>query len=102
MALAFHPQGGYLYVANAEGKELISYRLDGVSGKLTELGKIPLSLVPNKLVSEPSGQYLYGLVEKHKQLLRFALDGKTGLVKPLQAVELDYVPHALSISASVH
>jgi 6-phosphogluconolactonase len=102
VAVAVHPRGGFVYVADAGTSTLRQFRLDADSGALQPVGKaVALAAVPAALHIEPSGRFAYVTYAAKTGLTRFEIDPASGrLVRP-QALLDGVDAAALAVSAVI-
>jgi len=70
-----------IYSADLNGDSVWTHKVDGPTGVVTELGRLPVPAGshPRHLAAHPNGTYLYVLMEAANRLTTYSLDAKTGL-----------------------
>lgn len=91
--LAFHPDGGHLYVLNELAPTITPCRWDADSGDLRPLGEMGVltgapaaDAYPSELVVSPDGRFLWTATRGQDVLSAFALDTAAGTTRLLTTV----------------
>lgn len=78
-----------VYVSNAESREIYIMRLDTGSGRLTIVGKEPLSGSVMPMAVSPDRRYLYASIRSVPySLSAFSIDPRSGMLDPVQTTSL--------------
>lgn len=84
------PSNRFVFSANLGADQILQYRFDAASGKLSEndpaLIKTEAGEGPRHMAFSPDGRFLYVLSELKGDLLQFAIDPKTGTLRQTAAV----------------
>jgi len=77
-----HPSGKFLYASNRSDDSIAMFRLDPVTGKLTNIGYQRESLqFPRFFAVDPSGQWMVVASQDSAQILMHRIDQVTGLLE---------------------
>ena len=86
-ALAIHPSGRFVYVANADASGTIqtfSVTTTGVqAGSLISAGSTPTGSTPTSVAIDPTGSFLYTTNGSSNDISGFSVDETTGALTPL-------------------
>jgi 6-phosphogluconolactonase len=78
-----HPSGKFLYGSNRGHDTIVSYAIDGRTGKLTLLGHASTQgKIPRSFGIDPSGQWLLAGNQNSDTVVVFSIDAKTGRLTP--------------------
>ncbi len=84
------PSNQFGLVADLGIDQIVVYRFDSTTGKLTPndppAAKTPPGTGPRHLVFHPNGKWLYGIAELANQVMAFHWDGGKGTLTPFQSV----------------
>lgn len=99
VAVAVHPRGGIVYVADAGSSTLRQFHFDADSGELTPEGEpVALSAVPAALDIDPSGRFAYVRYADKPGLTRFTLNAKSGRLETPRDLLDGVLPKSLAIT----
>jgi 6-phosphogluconolactonase len=74
-----HPSGKFLYGSNRGHNSIVSYAIDGKSGKLTRVGHAPTQgKIPRSFGIDPSGRWLLAANQDSDTVVVFKIDASTG------------------------
>lgn len=97
-AVAAHPNGEFVYVANETSDTVGLYRLDPTTGELTHGGDFATGDAPSSVVFDHDGCHAYVLSRVDATVETFAIEATTGaLSSSAAAVVLDGGPQALRL-----
>lgn len=84
----FSPDGRYLLAADLGIDQVLTYRLDGATGKLSlaDTAQLAAGAGPRHLVFHPNGRYLFVLNEINSTITSFGYDATRGALTPLDSV----------------
>ena len=86
------PTNKYALVADLGTDEIVVYKFDDDTGKLTfgdgsAGAKVPPGMGPRHLVFHPNGKWVYGIAELANEVMAFNWDGKKGVLTQFQSVK---------------
>jgi 6-phosphogluconolactonase len=82
--IAVHPNGKFLYASNREHDSIAIFAIDGGTGKLTPVDRVPARVkTPRAFVIDPTGGFLLAAGQDSSTMAEFRLDTKTGKLTPL-------------------
>jgi 6-phosphogluconolactonase len=102
--LAFHPNGGFLYLLNETDATLVAYAVDTGSGTLAELERV--ASLPSDFVGKPSaadlhvtpdGRFLYASERATSTLVGFRIDAAKGTLSLLGRFPTETTPRGFAI-----
>ncbi|MCK6447534.1 MAG: lactonase family protein [Planctomycetes bacterium] len=97
-AIAAHPSGEFVYVANEGSNSIGLYRLDSSTGELAHGGDFATGAAPASVVFDDGGCHAYVLCRVAASVETFAIDATTGALAASAApVVLDGGPQALRL-----
>ena len=74
-----HPSGKFLYGSNRGHDSIVSYAIDGKSGKLTRVGHTPTQgKIPRSFGIDPGGRWLLAANQNSDNVVVFKIDPSTG------------------------
>lgn len=76
-AMAIHPSGSFMYVTTYNRSELLSFRIDPLTGMLSVIARFSLPAYPNTVVASPDGRALMVGTDAGYQL--YSIDESTGI-----------------------
>lgn len=79
--------GTMVFVSSPKDKEIIAYRFDESSAKLTELARTPAGGEPAALTTSPDGRFLFASLRPEGRLTSFRLEPSTGKLRKLSDVD---------------
>jgi 6-phosphogluconolactonase len=103
-----HPDNRCVYVAAASGDEMLQFRFDPDSGRLSPLDaplRLPELTRPRHLAFHPSAPLLYCITESHALIEVYAIDSATGRLTPMPKLGSRLPPAADSeytVAADLH
>ena len=84
------PSNRFALAADLGMDEILVYKLDAASGKLTPndppFARVPGGMGPRHLAFHPNGKWLYGIAEMGNQVMAFNWDGAKGALTQFQSV----------------
>ncbi|MBM80497.1 MAG: 6-phosphogluconolactonase [Planctomycetaceae bacterium] len=84
------PKNGFVYAADLGTDQVLSYRLDAKSSKLTvnsqPFEKTPAGAGPRHLTFHPNGKFMYVVNELTNSVTRFDYNAKSGHLKQLETI----------------
>lgn len=85
------PSNKFALAADLGTDEIVIYRLDATTGKLTlgdgAKGKVPPGMGPRHIVFHPNGKWLYVIAELGNEVMAFNWDGEKGSISQFQSVK---------------
>jgi 6-phosphogluconolactonase len=75
------PNGKFLYMTERTSNSLATFSVDGASGKLTYLGRMPTEKQPRGFAIDPKGRFLVVSGEKSDTISAYAMDEASGALK---------------------
>lgn len=88
-ALAAHPDGQTLYVANINGTSVSVFRIDPTTGALILIQTAPTGGDPHDVAVHPNGQFLYTADASFNQVSRFPINANGTLVASATTTRVD-------------
>jgi 6-phosphogluconolactonase len=81
--IAVHPNGRFLYASNREHNSIAIFGIDGATGKLTAVDRVPARVrTPRNFAIDPSGRFLLAAGQDSSTIAVFGLDPRTGALTP--------------------
>jgi 6-phosphogluconolactonase len=77
------PDGRFLFASERRSSTLSSFAVDGTSGALTCLARIPTEAEPRGFALSPDGRYLVAVGQASHRLSRYAIDRQSGSLTKL-------------------
>ncbi|HET7883003.1 MAG TPA: lactonase family protein [Acetobacteraceae bacterium] len=94
--IAVHPSGKFLYGSNRGAQNIVGYRIDPATGKLSVIGFANQGVnFPRNFVIDPSGKWLYVANQKADTIVQFAINQETGELTPTSQVTQSITPVAM-------
>jgi 6-phosphogluconolactonase len=82
--IAVHPNGKFLYVSNRGDDSIALFAIDGASGRLTPIGRVPTEgQTPRNFAFDPSGRWIIATNHGSNNAVVFRVDGTTGGLTPV-------------------
>lgn len=79
-----HPSGEFLYVSNRGHNSIASYKIEGNTGKLSQIEFTSSSgKTPRNFAIAPNGNYLYVANQDSNSIVTFKIDAETGKLNPI-------------------
>jgi len=101
VAIAFDPQGQFLFTADSNSNAVSVLRFDSTTGVLTPVPGSPFSAgagtKPSALAVEPDGQYLYVAEAQANGVARFRIDRTSGSITLVDSVVTGRSPFGIVI-----
>lgn len=93
-AIAIHPSGKFVYVANEESSSISAMSIDAVTGRLTLVGRpTDTGWLPRSIAIHPTGRFLYVAGVRSHSILTYAIDSTTGALSFVHEAEDHDVPY---------
>jgi 6-phosphogluconolactonase (cycloisomerase 2 family) len=87
VAMALHPSGAFLYVANAGSNDVAAFSVSGSNGQLTFLGpNVPAGVSPSAITIDPRGQFVYVCDALSNDVFSYAINAQNGMLMPIFSV----------------
>jgi len=103
------PTNKYGLVADLGMDQIVVYRFDAKTGKLTPndppFAKVPGGMGPRHLVFHPNGKWVYGIAELANEVMAFKWDGAKGSLTQFQSVKTladDFKDPSTAAEIAVH
>jgi 6-phosphogluconolactonase len=81
--IAMHPSGKFLYTSNRGDDSIAAFAIDGATGKLTFLQRVPSGgKTPRNFAIDPEGKRLLAANEESGNIVEFNIDAATGQLTP--------------------
>ena len=77
--------GRFLYVVNSRGHSLTGYSVDAQTGAPTQIGVLPVGMLPIQAEIDPTGRFLYVCVSGEDKVLGYVVDEDSGALTALGA-----------------
>lgn len=85
--IAVHPSGRFLYGSNRGAQNIVAYRIDPASGRLSLIGFAGQGVnFPRNFAIDPQGRWLYVANQKGDSIVQFRIDPGTGALEPTGGV----------------
>lgn len=103
--LRFSRDGRLMYATTEAGGQVVSFAVDPVSGRLTELRRtamMPPSHTGRASAADlhltPDGRFLYATERALNRIVAYRVDGVTGELTDIEALETETTPRAFAIA----
>ena len=98
VALAFHPNGRFMYVINRDSEDIYTYSVDPDTAAIRVLqSDVKTGKKPSAITVETSGRFLYVSNAESDEVSIYAIDRSTGKLSSSGAISVGDNPAALSV-----
>jgi YVTN family beta-propeller protein len=99
-AVAVHPNGQFVYVANKGSGDITIFRADTEQGRFNRIGQVKAGTAPVAISVEGSGRYAYVANEQSDSMTVYTIDAGGGL-KESKTISTGGKPSALAVFTAI-